>query len=97
MISTNSNNSSCAPTVNSSTFDGSLVQLVYDATATSLSSSSTGQQPLAELSNAFSHRDLSSILGDAIKIVQEDGLFFPTNDVDDLFIVQSQGGAPTRQ
>ena len=91
MVSNTSNNSSCGPTVNSSTCDDSLVQLVYGGAATSSSFSSI-QESLPQPSNPFGDQHLINILGEAIKIVQEDDLFFPTKYADDdLFMTRSHG------
>ncbi|CAJ1947223.1 unnamed protein product [Cylindrotheca closterium] len=87
MVSKNTptNNTSCEPTVTSNAGDHSLLQSMLqgtsDDTATSSSSSSAAQEELPQTSNRSMHQDMVRILDGAIKLVTEDALFFPSNDL----------------
>ncbi|CAJ1947221.1 unnamed protein product [Cylindrotheca closterium] len=87
MVSKNTptNNTSCELTVTSNTGDDSLLQLMLqgtsDDTATISSSSSAAQEELPQTSNHSMHQNMIRILDEAIDLVTEDDLFFPSNDL----------------
>ncbi|CAJ1947065.1 unnamed protein product [Cylindrotheca closterium] len=82
MVSNTSSNTICDPTLTMNTGDDSLLHLMQGRnTARTGSSSFSSTQESSPRSNHFRAQDTIRILDEAIKIVTEDDLFFPSNDI----------------